>query len=258
MDLGLAGRSVLVTGATQGIGRAIAFALAAEGARVGICARSAEAVAATVAELSAVAGGECFGAAADVTAPGELEDWVAAADAALGGLDGVVANAGGTAAPDDGIDDGSGTFALNAGHAVRLVEAAAPLMAARDGGGSAVIVSSISGWKPGSDLRYGMAKAAEVHAAAQLARDLAPQRVRVNAVSPGSIWFEGGGWAWLEEHQPERYARFLAEELPEGRLGTPEEVARVVVFLLSPATSWVNGANIAVDGAQDRPGARRA
>lgn len=258
MDLELTDRVVLVTGATRGIGRAIARALTAEGARVGICARDRDAVAAL-----ASSGEVAFGAQADVTAVGELEDWIAAAAAALGGVDAVVANAGGASGPrlitDATPEAWAATYDLNAVHALRLVAAAVPFLAARGsggGGGAAVLVASISGVKPGSNLQYGMAKAALIHAAAQLARDLAPQGIRVNAVSPGSILFEDGGWAGMRDADPERFARFVGEELPAQRLGTPEEVARVVAFLCSPAASWINGANVAVDGAQGLPGAR--
>ncbi len=243
MDLGLGGRAVLVTGATRGIGRAIAHACAGEGARVAVCARSVPA--GTSPALLAAGAPDAWAAPVDVEAAGELEAWVEAAAARFDGLDGIVANVGGVSA---------GTYELNAGSALRLVRAATPHLRP---GGAAVLIASISGWKPGSGLEYGMAKAAIVHAAAQLARDLAPRSVRVNAVSPGSILFEGGGWARMRDEQPARFTRFVAEEQPAGRLGTPEEVARVVAFLLAPAASWVNGAHVAVDGAQGLPGARR-
>jgi 3-oxoacyl-[acyl-carrier protein] reductase len=243
VELGLSGRAVLVTGATRGIGRAITLALAAEGARVGVCARSIPD--GLEEQLRAAGAPDVLAAALDVLQEGALEGWVEACSARFGGLHGVVANVGGS---------GEDTYGLNAGTALRLVAAGVSHMEA---GGAAVLIASISGWKPGSPLEYGMAKAAVIHAAGQLAIDLAPQGIRVNAVSPGSILFEGGGWAGMEERQPARFARFVEEELPLGRLGTPEEVARVVAFVCSPAASWINGANLAVDGAQGLPGARR-
>lgn len=258
MDLGLAGRAVLVTGGTRGIGRAVALACAGEGARVGVCARGADALPGVVEELRAAGAPDACGAPVDVVAgDGALEAWVAAAARRFGGLDAVVANVGGgVGAPGlaGEADDWRATYEVNAVAALRLVKAALPHLAP---GSAAVLVGSISGTKPGSNLQYGMAKAALAHAAGQLALDLAGKGIRVNAVSPGSILFEGGGWAAMRDGNPARFERFVAEELPAGRLGTPEEVARVVAFLCSPAASWVNGAGVAVDGAQGRPGARR-
>jgi len=121
------------------------------------------------------------------------------------------------------------------------------------GGGSAVSIASISGWKPAPTAQYGAAKAAEIFLASSLAWDLAPHRIRVNTVSPGSIMFEGGGWDRFRSQQAERFAAFAQREFPWGRLGTAEEVADVVAFVLSQRASWINGANIAVDGAQGRP-----
>jgi 3-oxoacyl-[acyl-carrier protein] reductase len=123
------------------------------------------------------------------------------------------------------------------------------------GGGSIVSIASISGWKPGPKAQYGATKAGEIFLAGALAWELAPQRIRVNTVSPGSIMFQGGGWERFRAEQSERFAEFERREFPWGRLGTPEEVADVVVFLLSERAAWINGANIAVDGAQGRPSA---
>jgi 3-oxoacyl-[acyl-carrier protein] reductase len=121
------------------------------------------------------------------------------------------------------------------------------------GGGAVVIIASISGWKPAPRPQYGAAKEAEIYLAMELGRELAPEGIRVNAVSPGSILFPGGGWDSLHERDPERLARFIERDFPFGRLGTPEEVADVVTFLLSERASWVSGTQICVDGAQGRP-----
>ena len=144
------------------------------------------------------------------------------------------------------------TFDLNVFHAVRTTRAALPYMRQR-GGGAVVIVSSISGWKPGPKSQYGSAKAAEIFLAGALALELAECGVRVNTVAPGSIFFSGGGWARFQEEQPEHFAQFVKREFPAGRLGTPEEVADVVAFLVSERANWINGAMIPVDGAQGRP-----
>lgn len=254
MDLGIGGKVALVTGGSRGIGRATALRLAAEGASVAICGRTAETLDATLTELREL-GASAHGVVANVTARGETERFVAEAADALGGVDLLVANVGGMAGRtflSTTAGDWLRTFELNAFHAVRAIHAAAPRMATR-GGGSVVIIASISGWKPGPRAHYGAAKAAEIFIAGSLAWELAPQHVRVNAVSPGSTIFSDGGWERFRAQQPEAFAAFEREEFPAGRLGTPEEIADVVAFVLSERASWINGANIPVDGAQGRP-----
>lgn len=257
MDLGLAGKVGLVTGGSRGIGRAIALRLANEGAHVAICGRTSETLDQALAELRA-AGVRAHGVVADVTVAGEAERFVDEAAATFGGLDLLVANVGGSAGGrgvlDATAEDWARTFDLNLFHAVRSIRAAVPHMRAR-GGGSVVTISSISGWKPGPTAQYGAAKAGEIFLAGALAWELAAQHIRVNTVSPGSIVFPGGGWARMRERDPDGFAEFERREFPSGRLGTPEEVADAVVFVLSERASWINGANIAVDGAQGRPSA---
>jgi 3-oxoacyl-[acyl-carrier protein] reductase len=256
LDLELAGKIGLVTGGSRGIGRAIALRLAAEGVQVGICGRSAETLESTLAELRAT-GARAHSVVADVTCPGEVERFVDEAAAALGGADLLVANVGGSSGKgllESTPEDWMRTFDLNLFHAVRSIRAAVPHMQAR-GGGSAVAISSISGWKPGPTAQYGAAKAGEIFLAGALAWELAPVRIRVNTVSPGSILFPGGGWERFRARDAERFAEFERREFPWGRLGTPQEVADVVTFVLSDRAAWINGANIPVDGAQGRPSA---
>jgi 3-oxoacyl-[acyl-carrier protein] reductase len=256
MDLELSGKIALLTGGSRGIGRATALRLAHEGVNVAICGRTASTLESAVAELRAT-GVRAHGVVADVTAAGEVERFVDEASAALGGLDLLVANVGGSAGRgllESSPEDWAQTFDLNLFHAVRAIRAAVPSMQAR-GGGSVVTISSISGWKPGPTAQYGAAKAGEIFLAGALAWELAPLRIRVNTVSPGSIIFPGGGWARLREREPERFTAFEQREFPWRRLGTAEEIADVVAFVLSPRASWINGTNIAVDGAQGRPSA---
>jgi 3-oxoacyl-[acyl-carrier protein] reductase len=259
MDLGLRGRRALITGGSRGIGFAVAEAIAAEGAAVGLIARDAAGLAAAAERLGSC-GVPVATAVADVTDTPGLKRAVDDVATALGGLDHLVANAGGTVGRGNltsaGDDDFTATFALNAGHAAELIRAGLPHLRAA-GGDSVVIISSITGMRPAPRTAYAAAKAAEIHLAATAAQELAPAGIRVNAVSPGSIMFPGGGWDTFQQENPEDFAAFLATQFPSGRLGRPEEVADVVTFLLSKRSSWITGANIAVDGGQIYPSARR-
>jgi 3-oxoacyl-[acyl-carrier protein] reductase len=259
MDLGLRGRRALITGGSRGIGFAVAEALAAEGAAVGLVARDAAGLAAAAERLGS-RGVLVATTVADVTETPQLRRAVDDIATALGGLDHLVANVGGTVGRGNltsaGDDDFTATFALNAGHAAELIRAGLTHLRAA-GGGSVVIISSITGMRPAPRTAYAAAKAAEIHLAATAAQELAPAGIRVNAVSPGSIMFPGGGWDSFQREHPEDFAAFLASQFPFGRLGRPEEVADVVTFLLSARASWITGANIAVDGGQIYPSARR-
>jgi 3-oxoacyl-[acyl-carrier protein] reductase len=260
VDLGLRGSRALITGGSRGIGFAVAESLAAEGAAVGLIARDAEGLAAAARRLRDRGPVTVATAAADVTDTPALRRAVDAIAAELGGLDHLVANAGGTVGTGNltsaGPDEFTATFALNAGHAAELIRSGLPHLRAA-AGGAVVIISSITGMRPAPRTAYAAAKAAEIHLAATAAQELAPDRIRVNAVSPGSIMFPGGGWEAFGRQHPEDFAAFEATQFPFGRLGTPKEVAEVVAFLLSARASWISGANIPVDGAQIYPSARR-
>lgn len=249
MDLGLQGKRAFITGGSQGIGLAIGEALTAEGARAMVCGRDARRLA------------DCAlpGIQADVTKPDQLAGAIDEAASRLGGLDLLVANAGGSAGGgllDSTAEDWEATFALNVLHAANAIRAAVPHFD-RQGGGSALIIASITGWKPGPKSSYAAAKAAEIHLAAALGQELGPRNIRVNVLSPGSVLFPGGGWQEFRDTHPKRFASFAAGDFPRGRLVELGEVADAACFVLSDRASGISGANICVDAAQDHPTAGR-
>ena len=253
MDLELREKIAIVTGSSRGIGRAIALALAAEGCRVVLCARNAAPLDDAVAEAKR-RGGDAIGIACDVTTPAGVAALVDGARAAFGGVDLLVNNVGGSGARDfHDVDDADLAAALdrNLWPAFRCSRAVVPELRAR-GGGAIVMVTSIWGKEGGGAPSYNVAKAAEMSLAKAMARDLARDQIRVNAVAPGSILFPGGGWERRQKADPDGIAAFVARELPFGRFGAPEEVADVVTFLCSARARWVHGATVVVDGGQSR------
>ncbi|HEU0114397.1 MAG TPA: SDR family oxidoreductase [Thermomicrobiales bacterium] len=251
MDLNLTGKAALVTGASRGIGAAIASGLAAEGCRVAVVARD-EAGLAEMASRLGEAGAEARAFPADLTEPDAAARVVGAAEAAFGRLDILVNNLGGGAAGDSD-EAWLATLDVNLLQAMRCCRAAIPGMKERRSG-AILIVASISGWMVGGGMpSYNVAKAAEIMYARTLARDLAPDGIRANTLSPGSIMFPGGGWDRGRQRDPERIANFVERDMPIGRFGTPEEIADVAVFLCSDRASLITGADIHVDGCQLKP-----
>ena len=246
MDLGLKGRRAVVTGGTKGIGRAVADTFAAEGADVALCARHAGEVESAVAALKG-RGVRAFGQALDVADGKSLSRWIAGAAEQLGGIDALVCNVSALAAGDTD-DTWDKQFRTDIMHSVHAVQAALPFLEKSDAA-SVVLISSVSGFEvdfaAGS---YGATKAALIHYAKGLSRQLAGKGIRVNAVSPGNTYFEGGFWQTVEKNMPDLYASTLKVN-PTGRFGTAQEVANGVVFVASPAASRISGANLVIDGA---------
>jgi 3-oxoacyl-[acyl-carrier protein] reductase len=246
MDLGLRGLRAIVTGGTKGIGRRIADILVDEGCNVSICARTAAEVQAAVDALRSK-GVQAHGEAIDVADKAALEGWIAGAAKVLSGIDIVVANVSALAVQDS-EEAWHNAFNVDMLHTVRTVNAALPYLE-QSQHPSITIVSSVSGREIDfTGPAYGGFKAALVHYAQGLAYRLAGKGIRVNAVSPGNVYFAGGIWAWIEQNNPELFKQALALN-PTGRMATAEEVGRGVVFLASPASSFTSGTNLVIDGA---------
>lgn len=247
MKLGLSGKRAIVTGGSRGIGLAIADALAAEGVAVSICARGQPGLDAAAARL-ARHGGKVHTAPCDVGDKAALEAYMDAAIATLGGVDVLVNNPSGFGRTDDedgwkiGLDVDLMALVRASWKAVDAMQAA--------GGGSIVHISSISGLTSSARTPpYGAVKAAVIQYTLTQALQFAPSNIRVNSIAPGSIFFEGGTWDDAKQNNPALYEGIVAS-IPSGRMGTPEEVANLAVFLASDAASWVTGQTIAADGGQ--------
>ena len=245
MDLQLKNKSVLITGSSKGIGFALAKMLAGEGCNVGICARNADEVSAAVAAIQAM-GVKAHGEVVDVTDSASLESWVGNCADALGGVDGFVANvsAGGADAEESGWRS---NFEADVLASWKAVNAAKPYLEKSDSGSIVSIGSTASLEAFAGAVPYGAMKAALLNYFGNLAQDLAPMGIRVNTVSPGPIFIEGGAWDQIKTAMPEIYESTVAM-IPAGRMGSAEEVCGQVALLLSPLSGYTSGTNVVIDG----------
>ena len=247
MKLDVTGKRVVVAGASRGIGRSIALAFAESGAAVSICARGAEALEATRKELAAK-GGAVHAARCDLASDAEIARYIPEAARALGGIDVLVNNAtaGAVGDADEAWDE---SLSVDLLAVVRASRAAMPFLE-KGNEPSIINIASGSGLNPSARTpAYGAAKAAVIHYTRTQAATLAMKGIRVNCVAPGSIEFPGGSWEERRTSDPALYNQVL-KSMPAGRLGKPEEVASVVLFLASPLGNWVTAQVIGVNGGQ--------
>ncbi len=244
MDLELKGKKAIVTGGSRGIGKCVAQTLVNEGAEVGICARNEEEVKAAVDSLSS-GGSKVIGAVADVGDSDSYKAWITSAIEDLGGLDLFVANV--SAGGGNNTEEGwKANFEVDVLGTVRGIETVTPALS--DSKGSVVIISTTTAIENGPGAgAYGAMKAALINLSSAKAQELAPQGVNCNVVSPGPIYIEGGAWNFIKDNMEDFYKATLSA-IPAGRMGAAQDVANAVVFLGSPAASYITGTNIVIDG----------
>ena len=253
MDLGLEGKAAVITGASRGIGKYIARALAREGCDLAICARGADTLEETADDLRGI-GVEVIAEPMDITDDGAPAELIETAATRLGGVDILVNNVGGNRRkPFEELtdQDWEDLIELNFMSHVRCSREAIPHMR-EAGAGSIIFISSIFGREVGGTglSLYNTTKSALISVSKIMAQELSGERIRVNCVAPGSIRFPGGSWDRRYKEDPEAMEAFIEENLPIGRFGHADEVADLVTFLSSERASLLTGTCINVDGGQ--------
>jgi len=244
MDLGLKGRKVILTGGSRGIGRAALEIFAAEGCDIAFFSRNPEQVKETVASLSRH-GGKVIGESFDLSDLAAYPDWLKSAADRLGGCDIFVPGA--SASGSGATGDWDACFNADVKGTVIGCETLEPYLE-KSGSGAIVIMSSSAAIETFIvPQAFNAIKGALLTYAKQLGQALGAKGIRVNAVSPGPISFPGGNWEAIKAAVPELHAATEAQ-FALGRWGGPEEVARTIVFLASPASSYTTGTNVVIDG----------
>ena len=256
MDLGLKGKTALVAASSKGLGKAIAKGLASEGANVCICARTQETLEATATEIRQDTGADVLAVTADVSQPQDVQRLVEAVVEQFGGLDILINNAGGPPAgtfdtiPEEAYQ---GALELNLLSTVNLCRAAVPIMK-EHGWGRVINMTSISVKQPIAGLMLSnMARAGVIGFAKTLATELAPHGILVNSVCPGIIFTDritqlAESRSQTQGITPQQVIANMEADIPVGRLGKPDELANLVVFLCSERASYITGTTIQADG----------
>ena len=256
IELGLKKQIALVAGSSRGIGLAIAKSLLEEGCRVCLTGRNLVDLNGAATELKKLYPAEnVLVLAGDLSEKNCAQAVLAYMQDEWGGLDILVANLGNGSGISGWLpsnEEWEGLFNLNLWASIRLAQAVIPAMIARKGG-SIAFIGSIAGMEmTTAPLPYSTAKAALIHYSKNLARIVAVHGIRVNTVSPGNIWFEGGTWERHYAANPELVQQYIAAEVPMKRFGLVEEVASLVTFICSPKASFITGACFIADGGQTR------
>ena len=246
MDLGLTGKTAIVTGASRWIGRFVVERLVAEGMQVAFCARNAEGVDKAAAEL----GAGVVGTAVDVEDPAAVTAWVDASATHFGSVDVVVTTTSAKGGIPPSLEGWRRSFDVDVLGTVSTIDAALPHL--RDAGGGSIVQLGTSASVeyhhfPGGGYSYGAMKASLINYISHLAKETYAEGIRANVVSPGPVYIDGGSWERIKERMPDYYTQHVNQH-PARRLGRPDEIANVIAFLASPMSSWINGQNIVVDG----------